>query len=182
MNRFPALKLTALALAALGLATLLAACGAPAGASAPPTATPDAEKTMLQFAQCMRSHGVNMPDPKSTGNGGFSVKISGPGGGPAQFQAAQKACQKYAPKFGSGPGNNPAQLAQMQDRMLAFARCMRRHGINIPDPKITNGGMGIIGKGGPDTLNPSSPQFQAAQKACSSYLGKNAGFVTSIHR
>jgi hypothetical protein len=181
MKHIPAWKPAATALAALGLAVLLAACGAPVGASAPPTATPDPEKAMLQFAQCMRAHGINMPDPTSNGNGGFSVRISGKGseGGMAQMQAAQKACQKYQPKLSGGTSDNPAQFAQMQDRMLAFARCMRRHGINMPDPKFTNNGGGPIGvtlgKPGSNSFDPRSSQFQSAQKACSSYLGKAGG-------
>ena len=60
----------------------------------------------LQFAQCMRAHGVpNFPDPKVSGN---TVEI---GGGPnsgidpnsSTFQAAQQACASLLPgKNGGG--------------------------------------------------------------------------------
>jgi hypothetical protein len=51
---------------------------------------------------------------------------------------------------------------------LAFARCMRQHGVNVPDPN-PNGG-GIVVKGGPGTLNPDDPKFKAAQQACQKLL------------
>jgi hypothetical protein len=61
----------------------------------------------LKFARCMRSRGVNIPDPTFHG-GGISIQSqSGPGSlnpNSAVFQAAQKACQgllgKNAPKGG----------------------------------------------------------------------------------
>jgi hypothetical protein len=46
--------------------------------------------------------------------------------------------------------------------MLAYARCMRQHGINIPDPK-PDGGIHIEG------VNPDDPKFKAAEQACQQY-------------
>jgi hypothetical protein len=72
------------------------------------------QQQLVKFAQCMRSHGVNVPDPTFNNNGGGG----GPGAGfgfrggfnsaqrnsPA-FQAAAKACQSLRPRFGrGGPG------------------------------------------------------------------------------
>lgn len=57
---------------------------------------------------------------------------------------------------------------------LNFSKCMRAHGLsNFPDPS-GGGGGGIqipLGSG----LNPSSPVFQAAQKACGKDLPGPAG-------
>jgi hypothetical protein len=56
-----------------------------------------------------------------------------------------------------------------QDAMqaaLAFARCMRQHGINLPDPQFNGNG---ISKGRPGTVNPDSPKFKAAEQACQQY-------------
>lgn len=62
---------------------------------------------LLQFAACMRSHGVpKFPDPSS---GGGAVKItSGQGVDPnsPQFQSAMKTCRKMLP--GGGPGTAQA--------------------------------------------------------------------------
>ena len=49
----------------------------------------------------------------------------------------------------------------------AFAACMRSHGVpNFPDPG-SGGGITINGGSG---INPDSPQFQSAQRACQKLL------------
>jgi hypothetical protein len=67
----------------------------------------------------------------------------------------------------------------MQQKALAFSACMRKHGLpDFPDPTFTSaGGIGIrVHLGGPNSdLNPSSPVFQAAQKACGGIIGKPGG-------
>lgn len=55
---------------------------------------------------------------------------------------------------------------------LKFSNCMRAHGLsNFPDPSA--GGAIGLGPG----LNPQSPSFQAAQKACSKYQPVGGGPV-----
>jgi hypothetical protein len=52
-------------------------------------------------------------------------------------------------------------------KALNFSECMRSNGIpNFPDPN-TNGGIDIGASSG---IDPESPQFQAAQKACRKYV------------
>jgi hypothetical protein len=171
---------------ALALTLAVAACGgggksngvASLSGSDKPTATTSAntskdfKQAALAFARCMRQHGIDMPDPKFTGNGGVTQEIKGSPGskGPddPKFKAAQQACQQYQPNGGQLKKPNP----QEQQQMLAFARCMRQHGINVPDPN-PNGG-GIVVKGGPGTLNPDAQKFKAAQQACQKLL-PNAG-------
>ena len=59
----------------------------------------------LQFAQCMRAHGItNFPDP-STSGGGISIQIKGGTNldpNSPLFQSAQNACQKYLPGKAQG--------------------------------------------------------------------------------
>jgi hypothetical protein len=116
------------------------------------------------YSACMRKHGVpKFPDPDK--NGGLRLK-AGPGTGidpeSAQFKAAAKACAKLAPKAPS-----PAQRAKDQQQLLKFAACMRQHGLpKFPDPE-PNGGIKIQRGSG---LDPKSPQFKAAQKACQDLL------------
>ncbi len=71
------------------------------------------------------------------------------------------------PNGGAPP--SPAQQAQMQAQALKFSACMRSHGVpSFPDPQFSGGHVGIRIQGGPGTgLDPRSPIFQAAQKACS---------------
>lgn len=64
----------------------------------------------VKFAQCMRQHGVNVPDPTAAGpggGGGFAIRRglrSIDRNSPA-FKAAMTACGSLAPRFGrGGPG------------------------------------------------------------------------------
>jgi len=68
-----------------------------------------------------------------------------------------------------GGGEGPGKLdPKAQDAMLAFARCMREHGIDMPDP--TGNGLLFNSKRGqgPD---PSSSKFKEAERACDHHLG-----------
>jgi hypothetical protein len=68
---------------------------------------------MLEFAQCMREHGIDMPDP---GNGGMMVELGKGGIDPEspEFQEAQEACDDLLGELGPrveqrvGPGEKEA--------------------------------------------------------------------------
>ena len=168
-------------IAMLALALTVAACGgggkangvASLGGANKPTATTtakpwskqDAMQAALAFARCMRQHGIDMPDPQFNGNGisqEFTARRGGNGPDSPKFKAAQQACNKYLPNGGQPTKPN----LQEQQQMLAFARCMRQHGIDVPDPGA-NGGIEV--KGRPGTVNPDSPKFKAAEQACQQY-------------
>jgi hypothetical protein len=119
---------------------------------------------MVKFARCMREHGVNVPTPTP----GQPVRFTS--SNPQAMDAAQSACKRYA----AAQEPSPAEQAAHLEAGRKFARCMRSRGIQIPDPSATQGGARIQMKGGPGSVNPSSPAFQAAQTACQSLLGKNA--------
>ena len=146
-----------------GVATLTAA--ASTSASTPPAAaaaTPDAAK----FAQCMRAHGVpDFPDPV---NGGFHI-TSGPGSdldpGSPQFAAANTACKAFSPEDQAAGGTVDPQL---QAKALAYAACIRSHGVpGYPDPVFVGGSIRETVRAG-SGADPSSPLFIAAQNACQS--------------
>jgi hypothetical protein len=128
----------------------------------------EAQKKMVAFAQCMRTHGVpDFPEPSEgkliIKGGGGRGSSQGLNPGSPQFQAAQKACRSLAP----APKISPQQTAAMQAQALKFSECMRSHGVpSFPDPKFEGGGVRISLHAGPGGSNPQSPQFQAAQKAC----------------
>ena len=64
----------------------------------------------------------------------------------------------------SAPSARPAPVTGSKSA-VAFAACMRSHGVpEFPDPG--SNGHTSLGNG----IDPSSPQFQAAQKACQSLL------------
>jgi hypothetical protein len=124
-----------------------------------------------KFSSCMRKHGVtNFPDPNGQGQISISSGMGIDPGSPT-FRSAQTACRKLLPNGGQA---TPEQRAEMQREMLAYAQCMRAHGItDFPDP--TNNGIQL--KVGPGSdLNPANPQFQRAQTACQDKLpGKLGG-------
>lgn len=136
--------------------------GARAGFS---LAGPGGSAKALKFSQCMRSHGVpNFPDP--SGSGAISITpASGINPRSQQFQQAQTTCAKRLSIAGGTP--SPAQQARALAAALKFSQCMRSHGVpTFPDPQTGNGG-GITLKLDPSSgIDPSSPVFQSAQKAC----------------
>jgi hypothetical protein len=157
-----------------GVASLGSQSPEPASSSEP-EASVDPEDAALAFAECMREHGVDTPDPQVGGNGEMSFSIRG--GGPdgldrEQLQEAQEACQDLMPTGLGKPGDIPQE---QRDAMLAFAQCMREHGIEMPDPQFESGGVMI---GGPSEdgegpkFDPRSEEFQAAEEACGDLLGE----------
>ncbi|HEX6493458.1 MAG TPA: hypothetical protein VF112_08085 [Candidatus Dormibacteraeota bacterium] len=172
----------ALALGGIVAAAVLAGCGKAANASTTGSNSSASKADAgLKFAQCMRSHGIDVPDPSTSGNGGavqFHIGGSGGGGGinpdSTTFQQAQSACQKYLP---NGGRLTPQQQQQAQQNALQYAQCMRAHGVDVPDPSTRDGGV-MFSLGG--SINPDDPAFQSAQQACSSKLGGIGGKVT-IH-
>ena len=173
-----------ISLSLLVAALAVAACGSsspnPGGATSAQGDPAANHAKGIALARCMRSHGVpNFPDPSGSG-GGLRVQVqSGQSGtsvngvavnGPA-FQSAMQACRSYLP---NGGHISAAQTAAAEAQALAMSRCMRSHGVpNFPDPKFKSGPGGGIGVqlGGPG-LDPNSPAFQAAQRACGSIFGK----------
>jgi len=67
-----------------------------AGGRAPNPNAPKMRDQMLKFAQCMRQHGVDVPDPKP----GEGLTMKAHKGSRAKDEAAQRACQKYQPGAG----------------------------------------------------------------------------------
>jgi hypothetical protein len=118
----------------------------------------------VAFSQCLRAHGLpNFPDPNAQGQ----VTVNGIDPSSTRFLDAQKACAKYAPNGGKPP--TPAEQQRVLAHALKVSRCMRAHGItDFPDPTVQPGGeIGITIRAGPGSdLDPRSPVFQAAQRAC----------------
>jgi hypothetical protein len=148
----------------ISAATLLSACGGDDGSGGASAADREerAEKARLDYARCMRRNGINLADPQS-GPGGGGIRVRVPAGvSRARLQAAERKCEKYLREaFG---GRNPRDDPQFRDAALRFARCMRRNGVNVPDPDPDEQGIRIGGPGG--GVNPDSPRFRAAMEKC----------------
>jgi hypothetical protein len=131
-----------------------------------------------KFAACMRTHGVpDFPDPNS--RGGITIDRSSriDPGSPA-FNRADQHCKRLLPNGGQP---SPQEEARMRAGALGFSACMRKHGVtNFPDPTFSDGDARIKIAGGPGSnLDPRSPAFQAAQKACGGKLPGDVGGATA---
>lgn len=150
-------------------AAVSAGCG---GGNNDPTNTAASDSAnAVKFSQCMREHGISdFPDPDSQGRIGINVT---PGSdlnpNNAQFKAAQKACAKYRER--SAGHFDKAQQQQMQQAALSYARCMRAHGVNFPDPQFSGGKVTMGGPG----LNPNDPNFRSANQACQKLMPAGKG-------
>ena len=160
---------------ALGGVTLLAAgCSGSPGTGASPGASPGNSTTgSLAYSQCMRAHGItSFPDPDSSGGIGINAS-SGINPNSSQYLAAARACQSKL-----GGQQSQAQLDQNYDAALKYANCMQARGVDIPDPVAPGSGGPVsqnnsspgAGSGGGNGVNPDSPQYIAANKACEHYL------------
>jgi hypothetical protein len=152
-------------LAAMAAALLLAACGG--GSNDDPSAGEPDDANRLAFNQCMRKAGFEVRE--TTGPGGRDTAIRMPKGmSKTRQQKLQSDCAK---KTGGGPRPmSKADQAKFLDQALKFSRCMRSHGVNLPDPQAAGGGGIRLGVGGRGQIDPTSPAFQDAQKACQSLM------------
>ena len=131
------------AAAAIAVAALIAACGSgshyPTGSSTSGMTrlnghlmtVAQANRDMLRFAACLRSHGVEgLPNPVAAP---AAFKHSFTTTSPT-FTAAMNACGHLLPGQ-ENQAQAPAHTHQQIDAMLAFARCIRGHGFSrFPDP------------------------------------------------
>jgi hypothetical protein len=128
---------------------------------------------MTTFAACVRSHGEpNFPDPNPQGQFSVSaVAASGIDPQSPQLGRAVQACENDLPKNGPA-APSPAEQAKAREQGLEFSACMRSHGVpNFPDPPPGSGAIRILPGNGVD---PQSPQYQAATKACQKYFGRSS--------
>ena len=173
-----------MAAAAIAFPLLASACGGSSDSEVPRVASTNSSGTSTSrssssasskgnpaaYSACMRKHGVpNFPDPDSSGGIKLTSgqtkdgKKTGVDTNSPQFASAQKACRSLLPN-----GGRPSAEAQAKEvqSALAFARCMRSHGVpKFPDPEIRPDG-GMLQTLGSEDVNTESPQFKNAQQAC----------------
>ena len=126
----------ALTVAAIAAVMVLAACGSSSPSSSRASgaggrtdpAPAQAQQDILEFARCMRSHGVSkFPDDLNFQNV--------PGINPASpaFKAAQTSCEHLLPVKAPPPA---APSPRTHAELLRLANCLRTHGYpSIPDPR-----------------------------------------------
>jgi hypothetical protein len=150
-------------LGGLGLTTILtlSACGSDSDNNAGGQVTPGGggsasaaanSDQLVEYARCLRGQGVDVPDPKPGQNLGTWLQQSGLDLN--KLKGANAACQDKLPSGVRSRADSP----QTQDNLLKFAQCMRKNGVDMPDPK--NGQVDF------GSLDRNSPKFKAASDEC----------------
>lgn len=138
-----------LALCALGLV----ACGGGSGGAASSGGGRANEEAALAFAECMRAHGVEVEDPKQ----GTNLTV-----GDAGDPVTKKALAACKGKLGdAGQELDAAEGEEFKEGWLAFAKCVREHGVDMADPTFQGNGKVLL-----DQSATSSPAFESAREAC----------------
>ena len=163
-------------LAAFAMVALISVISAGCGSNAPsetgsssssPTKKATARDKAVEFAECIRAHGVSdFPDPNAKNDFEYGVSVT-----PAVWKNATTACKDLQP-----PGTlSSKRTPEQQSAGLRFAQCIRDNGVkDFPDP--------VNGEPLVDTYKiPSSNQpggmaiLNAAMHKCGSVLGEAAG-------
>lgn len=162
-----------LAIATAAVAFSLAGCGGSGGNdSAAATNTSTAGGDTDAFRDCLKEHGVDLPDDFGQGGPGQGQPPAGgqaptgppsggqPFGDDPELQEAFNACQDQAPA-GTVGGAPDSQALQ------AYTSCLRDHGVDIPDQSTsTSTGQSTT----PPTFDRNDPDFAAASEACQALL------------
>ncbi|MET8843913.1 hypothetical protein ABZW67_27935 [Streptomyces rubiginosohelvolus] len=147
---------------AAALALTATACSGDGGGTKGGGSASDSKKTKedqaLEHRKCLREQGLDIPEPKP-GENGMGVTIDGGSMGKEKMEKAFKACEDKA------VGGGPKEMTQAEkDKMVAYARCMRQNGFDMPDPKFDGGAM----QAAPALKQKDMKKFEKANKACES--------------
>jgi len=161
-----AVRIAAITVAATVMVFAAAGCSSSSGGSTAGS-SPVTTAKLVEFAQCMRSHGIkNFPDPV---NGSFSFSGVGPDRIDPQspaFQAAKSTCIHLVPGEAQRLAVTPQDLAA-GDKLAA---CMRSHGFPaFPDPTSQN----VFDL--PKSINIALPSYRSAFSTCQSQAHDNNG-------
>ncbi|WP_282688286.1 MULTISPECIES: hypothetical protein [unclassified Streptomyces] len=116
------------------------------------------EDQALEHRTCLREQGLDIPEPKP-GQDGMGLTIDGGSMSKEKMEKAFKACEDKA------VGGGPKELSQAEkDKMVAYARCMRQNGFDMPDPKFDGGAM----QAAPALKSKDMKKFEKANRACES--------------
>jgi hypothetical protein len=152
------------ALSVLAATGGLTACGGSSSTQTPGTSQGTEQQqgvaALTQFAACARTHGIPVPDPNAQGEISGSQQLKRQYQNTPQGQATLKACGSYLKR--AATQLTRANTQQARQATLLAVRCMRAHGIPIPDP----GPTGQINPVAAASINQASPQFQQAEQAC----------------
>lgn len=131
----------------------------------------DLNQVLFEHAKCMREQGLDYPDPlvESLPDGGEVVSTGeGVDTDSPEYDEASQTCDPMIEAFEDSFTPSPEEQAEREELELAYAKCMRDHGLDWPDPIFTeNGDMAIPDGFNPDFDDPAFPELDAlcAEKA-----------------
>lgn len=154
--------------AAFTLTVALAACGdgektsspsPSSGGSSVSRAPSNAQDTArVKLAQCLREQGVDVPDTE--GHGAFAQLT------PAERQQLESAlrgpCREY--QSGSFGDASDPQSQEFLDALTSFTVCLRKQGMDVPDPDPNNP-FAVL-----HSLDQGDPKVAATSSACQDKL------------
>lgn len=115
--------------------------------SGDPPSNEEFQDAALEYAECMREHGVDMPDPEFEGEGGVLMQMP-EGADRDEVEAAEEECRPIMEEaVPEGRTIDPERQAEMQDQLLEVAQCMREKGHDMPDPEVDDSGRVTFGAG-----------------------------------
>lgn len=178
-------KTAAVVFAGIAIAISLTACGTggeqTGGADGLAVDNQEAAFTdwRIKFDACLKDQGVEVQSLQTSMNSGDSESDGGSGTGGGETGAAtldmsgvdmdefQKAYDSCLDKVGEPPVDpNMPSPEEMNEQMLAFAKCMRDAGYDFPDPEPVSGnGVAPAMRLGGDDVDP------AVMEKCSSDAG-----------
>ncbi|MFD1540117.1 hypothetical protein [Nonomuraea guangzhouensis] len=138
-----------------GVASVTTASAAPT-ASPSPSASVDKGEQSRKFAACLRENGLDVSDPDPNGEGMFQALPKSEMDS-EKVKKAMQACRSVAPV------RDAKELSpEDQEKMRQFAACMRKNGVDMPDPDAS----GAMAKGTARNFKPDDPAFKKAYEAC----------------
>ena len=120
-----------------------------------------------RMARCMRRQGIDFPDPGA--GRGFEADAGAAGVDERRLRAAERKCARFARAISEAAPRPSAQEQQRtRDMTLRYARCMRAHGADVPDPRPNDEAGGTAVEVPADAK--SDPRFQRAAARCEDLL------------
>lgn len=111
-----------------------------------------------KFMKCLRENGVKIQEaPAGDGEKGGAMAVEAGPRGDKTFEKAHEKCKKYAPVGESMSKPSEKDKAEM----LKQAQCMRKEGIDIPDPTFDESKPGMAME-----IPGDMKKFEAALKKC----------------
>jgi hypothetical protein len=111
------------------------------------------EEIATKFTQCMRDHGLNVPDPTLNADG--TVDLSGmrqsafndPKTAQLGASARRELFQECVPLLqGATFAQTPSQedTIELQDDLLKLSQCLRENGFDVADPDLSSTNRGAM--------------------------------------